>query len=153
MLTNLLAKLCLAALLFAVSGSAHSSFHLFQIREIYSDASGTVQFIELTALAGGQQFIAGHTIASSQGGTVRSYTFPTDLPSDTASTQGAGGCGIYGEMCPTTFKSFLVGTEGFAALNVVQPDYVVPNGFLFTSNGTVNYAGADLVTEQRERSR
>ena len=145
MLTNLFAKLCLAALLFAVSGSAHSSFHLFQIREIYSDASGTVQFIELTALAGGQQFIAGHTIASSQGGTVRSYTFPTDLPSDTASTEGAGGCGIYGEMCPTTFKSFLVGTQGFAALNVVQPDYVVPNGFLFTGNGTVNYAGADLV--------
>ena len=42
-----------------------------------------------------------------------------------------------------TYRSFLVGTQGFAALNLVQPDYVVPNGFLFTTNGTVNYANVD----------
>ena len=145
MMSKYSARLCLAVLLFAISSSVHASFHLFQIQEVFSDASGTVQFIELTALAGGQQFIAGHAISSSQGGVTRSFTFPTDLPGDTATTENMNGCGIYGEMCPTTFKSFLVGTQGFAALNVVAPDYVVPNGFLFTSNGSVNFAGADLV--------
>jgi hypothetical protein len=45
----------------------------------------------------------------------------------------------------TSYKSMLIGTQGFAALGVVAPDYVVPNGFLFTNGGTVNYAeNADL---------
>ena len=109
-----------------------------------------MQFIELTASAGGQQFIGGRTITSSQAGITRSFTFPTDLPGDTATVTGSddgnGSCGIYGTMCTTTYKSFLIGTQGFAALNVVQPDYIVPNGFLFTTNGTVNYAGVDSLS-------
>jgi hypothetical protein len=144
MKSGFFARLCLAGLLFATSQNALASFHLSQIREVFSDASGTVQFIELTALAGGQQFIAGHTISSSAGGVTRLFTFPSDLPGDTAVTEGGGGCGIYGEMCMTTYKSFLIGTQGFAALNIVTPDYIVPNGFLFTSNGTVNFAGVDV---------
>ena len=49
-------------------------------------------------------------------------------------------------MCPIAYKSFLIGTQGFAALNLVQPDFVVPNGFLFTGNGMLNYAGVDFVS-------
>lgn len=132
------------------SDNAFSSFHLWQIRELYSNTSGTVQFIELTALAGGQQFIGGRTVTSAQAGLTRSFMFPTDLPGDTATVigddGGYGGCGAYGTMCVTTYKSFLIGTQGFAALNVVQPDYVVPNGFLFTTNGSVNFAGVDSIS-------
>lgn len=150
MFTKPFAKICLIVILLAASGSALASFHLFQIKEIYSNASGTVQFIELTASAGGQQFIGGRTITSSQAGITRSFTFPTDLPGDTATVtgndDGYGSCGAYGMMCTTTYKSFLIGTQGFAALNVVQPDYIVPNGFLFTTNGTVNYAGVDSLS-------
>ena len=84
-------------MLFVVNGSAFSSFHLWQIKELYSNASGTVQFIELTASAGGQQFIGGRTITSSQAGITRSFTFPTDLPGDTAIVTGGddgyGSCG------------------------------------------------------------
>ena len=142
------AKFCLAALLLAESGSALASFHLSQIKEVYSDASGTVQFIRMTTLAAGQQFIGGRTLTSSQSGTTHSFTFPADLPGDTATITGGddgyGSCGGYGMMCAVTYKSFLIGTQGFAALNLVQPDYIVPNGFLFTSNGTLNYAGVDL---------
>lgn len=148
MFTKAFARISFALALLIASSSAWSSFHLFQITEIYSNASGTVQFIKITALAGGQQFIAGQTITSSQGGTSQSFRFPTNLPGDTATVSGDnyGSCGGYGSMCMMTYKSFLIGTQGFAALNLVQPDYIVPNGFLYTTNGTVNYAGVDFVS-------
>ena len=128
----------LMALMLSASFSTHASFHLWKISELYSNADGSVQFIELTALSSGQQFIAGHRITSSQGAQVKSYTFPSNLPGETAI--GMGGDGYYGANPDIEFKSFLIGTQGFAALNLVTPDFVVPNGFLFTSNGTVNFA-------------
>jgi hypothetical protein len=139
---NALTRLIFAvAALCAVSGSAHATFHLWHITQVYSNADTTVQFIELTAYGSGEQFISGHTITSSQGATTHSYTFPTDLPGETATTSG----GYYGTS--TSYKSFLIGTQGFAALGLVTPDYIVPNGFLFTANGRVNYAeGADTLS-------
>jgi len=136
------ARLCIVLIL-AGHGSAQATFHLWKIEEIYSNADGSVQFIELTALASGQQFIAGHTISSSQGTQTKTFTFPTNLPGDTATTSGGG---YYGGEINTDYKSFLIGTEGFAALGVVKPDYIVPNGFLFTRNGTVNFADYEVVS-------
>src|SRR5213593_1310701 len=102
------------AFLFTVCGlPAQASFHLWQIDEIYSDASGTVQFIELSVSASGEQFIAGHSITVTQGMSTHSFTFLTNLPGDSAN------------------RHFLIATQGFANLGVVTPDYVVPNGFLF----------------------
>jgi hypothetical protein len=117
--------LAAAALLWAQAASA--SFHIISISEVYSDASGNVQYVVLQANAGGQQFLAGHKISASQGATTHSFTFPADLPGDT------GG------------RKFLVATQGFADLHLVTPDYVVPNGFLFQANGSVNYAGVSTV--------
>jgi len=114
-----------AALLWAQSAGA--SFHLVSISEIYSDASGNVQYVVLQANAGGQQFLAGHKITATQGGTTNSFTFPANLPGDTAG------------------RKFLIATQGFANLGLVTPDYVVPNGFLFLSNASVNYAGVSSV--------
>ena len=138
-----LVRLCIV-LLMAVAGSAHANFHLWRVTEIYSNADGSVQFIELTALSSGQQFLAGHTITSTQGTLTRSITYPTNLPGDTATTTGGGG--YYGGDDMTTYKSFLIGTQGLAALNVITPDYIVPNGFLFTSNGRVNFADVEIVS-------
>ena len=117
-----------AIVLLVSAGTARATFHLWQLNEIYSNADGTVQFIELATSAGGQEFLGGHTITSSQGATTHSFTFPSDLPGDTAG------------------KTFLIGTTGFAALGLVTPDYIVPNGFLFTTNGSVNFAGVDSVS-------
>jgi hypothetical protein len=127
LITKLRIQVCLLGLLLGISGAANATFHLFQISKLYSNADGTVQFIELSAFSGGQQFIAGHTITSAHSGdTTRTFTFPNNLPGDTAN------------------HSFLIGTQGFAALNVVTPDFIVPNGFLFTANGLVTYGeGAD----------
>ena len=119
---------CVFATTLAISaGPALASFHLWVIDEIYSNADGTVQFIELQTASSGQQFLSGHTLSSS-GATTQSFTFPSDLPGDTAG------------------KTFLVGTAGFAALGLVAPDYTVPNGFLSVTNGSVDFAGVDVVS-------
>ena len=104
------------------------SFHLYHIEEIFSNADGTVQFIELFTTDTGESEWDGKTITVTQGGTTNSFTFPNDLPN------GA-----------TAGKSVLIATAGFAALGIVTPDYVVPNGFLFTSGGSVNFANVDVV--------
>ena len=49
-------------------------------------------------------------------------------------------------LSPTANKRVLIATQGFEALGLVTPDYVIPNGFLPTNGGTVNYAGVDQVT-------
>ena len=115
----------LAAFLALASTAGSAAFHLWQITEFYSNADGTVQFIELTETTGGfggQQFLSGHTLTSTNGGPVNSFTFPANLPGDTAN------------------KKMLIGTTGFAALGVVTPDYTVPNNFFFSSGGTINFA-------------
>ena len=48
-------------------------------------------------------------------------------------------------MCQTAFTHVLIATSGFAALNLVTPDYIIPNGFVPLS-GTINYAGVDQVS-------
>jgi len=119
--------LCAIALVVSAS-AAHATFHLWTLSEVYSNADGTIQFIELRTSPGGQQFLTGHEITSSQGTSSRSFIFPSDLPGDTAG------------------RTFLIGTTGFAALGLVTPDYIVPNGFLFTTNGSINFAGVDSVS-------
>jgi hypothetical protein len=108
--------------------AAGASFHLVSITEVYSDASGNVQYVVLQALTGGQQFLAGRHIATSQGASTHTFTFPANLPGDTVG------------------RKFLIATQAFADLGLVTPDYVVPNGFFFQTNASVNYGdGASTV--------
>lgn len=59
------------------------SFHLYRINELYSNADGTNQFIELTVDDyDGQGFWAGHFIRVTQSGVSHSLTFTADLPSE-----------------------------------------------------------------------
>jgi Ca2+-binding RTX toxin-like protein len=111
-------------------GESELTFHLYDINELYSNADGSVQFIELT-IGGfnGESFWGGHTITVTQGATVNSFTFPSDLPN----TQTAN-------------RPVLIATQAFADLGIVTPNFIVPAGFLFTNGGTVNFAGADIVS-------
>ncbi len=121
---------------------AGATYHMWRIDQLYSNGDGSVQFVVVTALSAGQQFIQGHTLTSSQGGATHSFTFPSNLPGDSATVIGGG---YYGGEMTTDYRSFLIGTQGFAALHLVTPDYVVPNGFLFTGNASVSYGeGVDV---------
>ena len=126
MRTSLRAALAVLALVAAQPVSA--SFHLWSMNELYSNADGSVQFLELTALAGGEQFVAGHTLRSTPiGGATQTFTMTTNLPGDSAG------------------RRLLIGTQGFAALGLVTPDFTVPNGFFARGGGTINWGeGSDV---------
>ena len=127
-MTRFCARILACIALVLVTLSARASFHLWTINEIYSNADGTVQFIELTALAGGQEFVSGHALSATSGGVTHTYNVTKDLPGDSAG------------------RRFLFGTAGFAALGLVQPDYIIPNGFIFPGGGTINWADSDIWT-------
>ena len=126
---SLLRMMCAAAVAM-VAPLAGASFHLFQIDSIYSNADGTVQYVVLHEFAGanGENFLRGRQITAQHGAVMKTFTFDHDLPSG----QTAG-------------RYALIATQGFAALGVITPDYVIPNGFIATDGGTVNYAGVDQV--------
>ena len=102
------------------------SFHFFHINEVYSNADGTVQFIEFVGDANGQDLWDGHTITSTG---APNYTVDGNLPSSS-----------------TLNKSVLVATQGFADLGLVTPDYIIPDGFLSVSGGTLTFVGMDSIT-------
>lgn len=124
-----------------VASGALAEYHTFQIEQVFSNADGTIQFVVLHEIAGlnGENFLSGHAFTASQGATMQSFMFNANLP--------GGASGYYGNMpSPTAFAHVLIATQGFVNLGLVMPDYVIPNGFLPLTNGTINYAGVDQVS-------
>ena len=112
------------------SGVAHADITAFAVEQIYSNADGTLQFVVLRETQGqpGGHLWSGRTLRSTHAGVTKSFTFPGDLPS--AATAG---------------KRVLAGSAGLAALGMIAPDFVLPNGFLPTDGGTLEFAGVDQV--------
>jgi len=105
------------------------SFHRYDINELYSNANGTIQFIELSGCGcNGEDHWQGNSITVTQGATEHSFTFPSNLPSTL-----------------TADTSVLIATQAFADLGIVTPDFIVPSGFLFIDGGILNYAGVEIV--------
>jgi len=126
-----LMRFCLAALSLLAAGTSFATFHTFQIEEIYSNADGSVQFVVMHEAIGanGQQFWAGHELTATGAGGTKTFVFPKNLPGNA-----------------TAGRHALIATQGFAALGLVTPDYVIPNGFIPTTNGIVNFAGVDQLS-------
>jgi hypothetical protein len=114
-----------------IAGAARANHHSFVIDSIYSNADGAVQYVVLRETQGvpAQNVWAGNTFTSTRAGVTKTFPFPANLPANTTSN-----------------KRVLLATQGFAALNLVAPDYVLPSQFLATDGGTLNYAGVDQVT-------
>jgi len=132
----------IAGLVLLVAGTAGADYHLFQIEQLFSNADGSVQFVVMHEFAGmnGENQWAGKQLTSTHAGVAKAFVFNKNLP--------GGGMSYYGgeNPSPTAYRRVLIGTQGFAALGVITPDFVVPNGFLPTNGGTVSYAGVDSVT-------
>lgn len=106
------------------------SFHQYRINELYSSADGKVQFIEMSVGdSDGESFWRGVSLTSSSNGVTHTFRFPANLPSEA-----------------TANTTVLIATQGFADLGIVNPDFIVPAGFLFASGGTLNFGDADVVT-------
>ncbi len=110
----------------------------WDFREIYSTADGSVQFIVLlfNGYTADLPALAGQTLIAGDGNPEHSFTFANNV------THYFSDYGFDTGPCDTLFLDgcwsyVLVATQKFADLNLVKPDFVVPNGFLFVSNGSV----------------
>jgi hypothetical protein len=110
---------------------AFAGAHTWRVSEVFSNADGTIQFVELTESGGGTGEIGvnGHQVTS----LTKSYTIPA--PS---------------LVSPTSFKSLLFATPAFAALpGAPTPDYIFPAAthvpFFSTAGGadTFQYVAFD----------
>jgi hypothetical protein len=118
----------LASLAIAIAMSAQQAFgafHLWAIREIYTNNSGNLQFIEMFDQFGGQPFVDGMQIVASNAGNTQTHTFT-----------------VNGNTPDDTFNhALLFGTAGLAAAGGPTPDYILPNNFLFPSGGSISFFG------------
>lgn len=106
--------------------SAGAAFHLWAITEVYSNNSGTLQFIELRDTFGGQGFVNNQQVRVSNIGNTQTNTFTIT----TGTLPGS-----------TLNHSLLFGTAGVQAAGGPAPDYIIPDNFLFTTGGTINFFG------------
>lgn len=107
------------------AASVRGAFHLWNIREVYTDASGTRQFIEFFTTSANQQFVSGQQVRVSDGVTTRTFTIPSNLPASSAN------------------RAFLLGTAGIQPAGAPVPDYTIPDNFLFPNGGTITFFGAN----------
>ena len=111
--------------------AAGATFHLWDITEVYSNADGSVQFIEFFTTSNGQDELLDHTLESD----LATYTFPTDLDPD--------GMGVGNNA--TANQHMLVATPAFASQpGAVTPDFVLdgPEFFDFVQD-SLDFAGFD----------
>src|SRR5262245_56815591 len=107
-------------ILAAVGSPAYAGSHMWRFAEIFSDASGEVQFIEMWCdpFFDAEIFMNGLHITTSKG----TFTFPGNLFSHTAN------------------KRLLLATARFATLpGAPTPDYILPDNFIPLNGGTIRY--------------
>lgn len=131
----------------AVGPSTQAAQHFWDVKEIYSNHDGSVQFIEFFTTFSSQQFLNAHTITatSTVGGTptVKTFTFPSNLSTSPPNPSS------------TANRHMLIATPGFGALaGGVADDFPLtftpPGGTFFNPNAdsiTINFGpNFDIVT-------
>ena len=111
----------------ALNEDAEASFHKWDISEVYSNADGSVQFIELFVSAtSNERFLLNMKITSAANS--NTFTFPSHSP-------------------PTSTNHLLIATPGFALLpGAVVPDFTLPvTNFFSAASDTINFANVDIV--------
>jgi MYXO-CTERM domain-containing protein len=127
-LTPLLAGV--AAVLIVAPASA--AFHVWKVKEVYSNADGSVQYVELFTDTDFQTQLDTHVMTATSDGDEVVFTFEGNLSGSTAG------------------RHVLIATPGFAELpGAVTPDYVLDCGPFFDPNAssiTIDFAGFDDIT-------
>jgi hypothetical protein len=116
-----IAAFFLALAWFSPSAQVQAAFHLWQINEVFTNPSGSVQFIELFDPAPGENTIAPFFVTSN----ANSFDIPSNLVGNTAN------------------MTFLLATAGFGALpGGVTPDFVIPPNFFSLAGDTITFTGS-----------
>ncbi|HKQ98153.1 MAG TPA: hypothetical protein VJV75_09785 [Candidatus Polarisedimenticolia bacterium] len=115
------------ALLLFSALPARSGVHLWRVTELFSNADGTIQFIEMTTCcgsAGGEIFVSSQHLRSNS----HDFVFPANL---TAATLN---------------RHLLLGTAGYSALpGAPTVDYTIPANFFATGGDTISFAVYDTM--------
>jgi hypothetical protein len=105
----LLATACVLAAM-----PAQAFFHEWEIKEVYTNADGTMQYVELQAFLSTEIVANGAQIVATSDGVTRTFSFPGDL---TGNTQD---------------RHLLIASPGFERLvGAVTPDFYLPSGLFF----------------------
>lgn len=121
-----------ATILVSMAVPAQATFHEWRITEIFSNASGTIQFIELGLPSAGidnESFVSGQTLTDSALG--NTFTFPHNTVS-----------------VPAPSAHLLIATPGYAALSgAPAADFILPsNNFFSISGDTIKYSTVSQIT-------
>ena len=123
--------LAAGVMLLGWTGSASAGVHTWDVVEVFSDATGNIQYVELQDVGlapGGEVNIGNATIAS------------------TTQSHAIGNGPV---TAPTAGKSYLIATPGFAALSgAPTPDEILPAGVVpfFATSGDTITVGIDSHT-------
>ena len=110
---------------------AEAFFHLWSFTEFFSNADGSVQFIELHTSSNNEHFASGAQIRSLSTGNV--FTFPSNLSSSA-----------------TANKRLLIATPGFGGLSgAVSPDFTLPSTSFFDPAGDTISLSAGVAIDSR----
>jgi hypothetical protein len=121
---GLLVGVCLIFFLAPVAALAKA--HLWRFDEIFSNADGSIQFIEMVECCGSSEETNMDTVSMSSD--TNTYDFPNDLVGDTA------------------FQWILIATQSFAELpGAPTPDYIMPPHFFDPDGDTLRYRVHDTV--------
>jgi hypothetical protein len=104
------------------ASTAHAKNHLWRFTQVFSNAAGTIQFIEMQECCGAdEETQMGSTSITSNAAT---YNFPNNLSG------------------PTGHRWLLIATQGFAHLpDAPAPDYIMPDGFFNPFGDALRYRG------------
>lgn len=123
----------IAGIMFGVvTATALGGSHTWDVNEVFSNADGSIQFIELRENNGtpGEIGVGGHTVTSDIAG--KSFTIPSNVVS------------------PTSNRHLLLASASFAALpGAPTPDHIIPAGsfpFFALAGDTVRYNPWDAFT-------
>ena len=105
---------------------ALAGVHLWRVKEIFSNADGTIQFIELATCCGstGEIFVDSQVVSSNS----HTFTFNGNLSGSTLN------------------KHILLATSGFAALpGAPTPDHIIADNFFSTTADTLSFSVYDTL--------
>jgi hypothetical protein len=109
-----------------VASSARAAFHLWQIQEVFTNASGSVQFIEMHDNGFGETSTNGYTLSANSDGNIKTVTLTA--------------------LAHPTPGSLLFATSGFGALaGGVTPDFTFSTTSFFNPNATnisISFSGS-----------
>jgi hypothetical protein len=140
----------LVGIVWLAATPAQAFFHEWEIKEVYTNADGSMQYVELQAFLSTEIFATGAQIVATSDGDTRTFTFPGDLPA-----------------VNTLNRHLLIASPGFERLaGAVTPDFYLPSGLFFDPGAasititinhpslpgidTMTFAGASLPTNGRD---